>query len=304
MDSIRGFHANHLHRPRFFVTSLLIPALPAAAWAAVDPVIRCPDWRLHAPAVQLAAASAGQSRKDFESRLVPSGGTAAAPDPQEPAEPAAAGCPGHRVRPGETLSGIAASRLGDPRRWGEIADANGGVDPARLRAGAVLRIPCGPSAETAGAGQADGAGEEASGGGDEDTVRKRGGGFLRRLFGGGRRQAAPPQAEGSDGAGQADGTERADGTEAAPAAPPPPPLPVWKARRGEFFADVLSRWGEKAGYTVIADSAEAWRLGVPVRIQADFEAAVAELVRGLGHGGTSPRVRIYPNRVVRLGGPV
>ena len=33
-------------------------------------------------------------------------------------------------------------------------------------------------------------------------------------------------------------------------------------------------------------------------------AAVAELIRGMGHDGVPPRVRLYPNQVLRLGGPL
>ncbi len=88
------------------------------------------------------------------------------------------------------------------------------------------------------------------------------------------------------------------------AAPPPPPLPVWTARAGEYLADVLKRWGGTAGWTVIVDSSDAWRLRVPLRVQASFDDAVGEIVRGLAHDGVPPRIRLYPNNVLRLGGPL
>jgi len=86
--------------------------------------------------------------------------------------------------------------------------------------------------------------------------------------------------------------------------PPAPPVPVWTAKRGDYLRDVLMRWGKTAGWTVIVDSTDAWRLAVPVRIQAPFDEAVGEIVRGLGHSGLPPRVRLYPNKVLRLGGPL
>ena len=87
-------------------------------------------------------------------------------------------------------------------------------------------------------------------------------------------------------------------------APPLPPPPVWTAKQGEFLADVLTRWGKTAGWTVIVDTTDAWRLAVAFRLQAGFEPAVAELIRGMGHDGVPPRVRLYPNNVLRLGGPL
>ncbi|MXX91321.1 MAG: hypothetical protein F4213_06475 [Boseongicola sp. SB0677_bin_26] len=83
-----------------------------------------------------------------------------------------------------------------------------------------------------------------------------------------------------------------------------PLLPEWNATSGEFLSDVLKRWGSTAGYTVLIDTSDAWKLGVDIRIRGSFEAAVDELVYGLGHDGSPPRVRLYPNAVLRLGGPL
>ena len=65
---------------------------------------------------------------------------------------------------------------------------------------------------------------------------------------------------------------------------------------------VLHRWAKSANYRVVVGTSDAWTLGVPVHLQGDFETAVNQLVRGLGSDGQAPPVRIYSNRVVRLGG--
>jgi hypothetical protein len=49
----------------------------------------------------------------------------------------------HQVTERDTLAGLAATYLGDPRRWREIAEANGIDDPLRLPAGAALVMPGG-----------------------------------------------------------------------------------------------------------------------------------------------------------------
>lgn len=47
----------------------------------------------------------------------------------------------HNVGAGQTLAGIAADTLGDPRRWREIAEANGIDDPLNLPSGLPLVVP-------------------------------------------------------------------------------------------------------------------------------------------------------------------
>ena len=49
--------------------------------------------------------------------------------------------PHHVVRSGESLFGIARARLGDGRRWQEIAAVNPGLTPANVRAGQRVRLP-------------------------------------------------------------------------------------------------------------------------------------------------------------------
>ena len=47
----------------------------------------------------------------------------------------------HVVKPNDSLWKIARTHYGDGERWGEIAAANSGVDPKRLRPGARLELP-------------------------------------------------------------------------------------------------------------------------------------------------------------------
>lgn len=49
----------------------------------------------------------------------------------------------HTVAKGETLGAIARHWYGDPKRYPEIAAANGITDPDRIQVGQVLRIPLG-----------------------------------------------------------------------------------------------------------------------------------------------------------------
>jgi hypothetical protein len=61
---------------------------------------------------------------------------------QERASPAARGNLQHRVRPGETLEGLAQIYLGDNLRWPEIHKANPGIaDPNRIDPGSLVVIP-------------------------------------------------------------------------------------------------------------------------------------------------------------------
>ncbi|TCK22871.1 peptidoglycan-binding protein [Pseudonocardia endophytica] len=47
----------------------------------------------------------------------------------------------HTLAGGDTLAGLAATYLGDPARWRELATENGIVDPIALPSGTTLRIP-------------------------------------------------------------------------------------------------------------------------------------------------------------------
>lgn len=47
----------------------------------------------------------------------------------------------YAVQDGDTLWDIAATHLGDPQRWQEIADLNGVDDPENLQIGTVLQLP-------------------------------------------------------------------------------------------------------------------------------------------------------------------
>lgn len=237
------------------------------------------------PPVVLASAQEGQTRAAFEAR-------AARPAPATATATAkvAESCT-HAVVAGDTLGEISSSRLGTAKRWREIVTLNPGLKPGSLQIGSVLKIPCSVG---------DGAGEGGAGSPPARAAPRGGGGlpeWLRKALGGpSAEEAARPEAPASQA--------KAEAVEEEPAPPPLPPPPVWTAAQGEFLADVLARWGETAGWTVIVDTTDAWRLHVAFRTEAAFDAAVAELVRGMGHDGVPPMVRLYPNNVLRLGGPL
>ena len=220
----------------------------------------------------LANVEDGQTKQAFEA-------SSGRPVPPASGPTLARSC-SHVVAAGDTLGKIAATKLGKSSRWREIATLNPGVTPSRLRIGSTLKLPC---------AAADGAGE--AGAGDPPARTP----FLQRL----RQSLSGPSAP-ETAASPAPASE-SEAAEEKPALPPPP---VWTAAQGEFLADVLARWGKAAGWTVIVDTTDAWRLGVAFRLQAGFEPAVAELIRGMGHDGMPPRVRLYPNNVLRLGGPL
>ena len=291
------------------LTAALLAGLsaPAPAVAQSGPpagLIRCPDWQRYAPQVRLARASDGQTAEVFTRRAAQGAPVAKPSSTRAPTATRPKGASGpvsasatqtcsHIVAKGDTLSKVSARYLGSAGRWREIQSANRGLDPNRLRIGQRITLPCARPAVTPPSG-----------------APAAGTGFLARLFGGGG-AATTGSRPAKETSGALSKTAKTAGPTPAPSKPAPaivvpstPPLPVWTAKRGEYLADVLRRWGKVAGYTVIIDSTDAWRLGVPIRLKAGFEDAVDELVSGLAHDGTPPRVRLYPNAVLRLGGPL
>ena len=75
---------------------------------------------------------------------------------------------------------------------------------------------------------------------------------------------------------------------------------LWKARRGERLDNVLARWGQRAGYTVIIRDRYPWVMGVSYQRTGDFIAAVEDLLKGFATAGRSPGVTIYANNVMML----
>ena len=63
----------------------------------------------------------------------------AAPPPSSPA-PAGAGRT-HTVRRGDTLWSIAKRTYGDGQKWRQIAEANPGLEPTKLRVGQQIVLP-------------------------------------------------------------------------------------------------------------------------------------------------------------------
>jgi LysM repeat protein len=71
--------------------------------------------------------------------------TASPPAPvaaaMEPAKPATASPGTYTIARGDTLAKIATKLYGDPKKWTAIAQANPGLNPARVKVGQVLKLP-------------------------------------------------------------------------------------------------------------------------------------------------------------------
>ena len=279
-----------------FVISLLVAPVSALAGqhsANVGELIQCPDWRLYAPPLVRNTEAPEQTPQVLETPT---------PPPQSAPNTTADQTCSHVIADGETLAQIAARHLGAASRWQEIVAANPDLDPVGLAIGRSIMLPCHPSS---------GVGQGVTTPQDPQAVRPRNG-LWATLFGGrsgvfsptASDQVAPVSGPVVERQGEHPAPAIVPRLGSGPAAPPAPPAPIWTAGQGEFLDDILLRWGQAAGWTVLIDTHDSWRLQVPVQIQGEFEEAVAELIRGLGHGGVPPRVRTHPNKVLRLGGPL
>jgi hypothetical protein len=108
---------------------------------------------------------------------------------------------------------------------------------------------------------------------------------------------------------QADPQMEADGNELAlllrrPAAAPelapaPPDPPLWVAEAGRTLRETLQDWAAKAGWTLVWQSSFDYPLMAPARLDGDFAAAVAALLRGFSEATPPPAARIFrANNVV------
>ncbi|MCY4288602.1 MAG: TcpQ domain-containing protein [Aestuariivita sp.] len=285
--------------------SAALPPVPAPS--SIANLIRCPDWQTYVPVISRPAAAEQQTAPQFAARTTDTITTTPLADTtrQTPPSavgrvPAGSGLPACTliIRAGDTYSRIAQQQLGNSKRWREIARLNPNLKPEALKVGQTIKLPCAAGTQVAT--------------GDNPVVappkKPRRGWWI---FGGNRpaaktdrqpagprdlqQQAAPPVPTA--------GADRKV-AKATAVVKPKPTLPLWTAKKDEFLADVIKRWGKEAGYTVIVASTDAWQLSVPIRLRAEFEDAVDELIAGMAHDGTPPRVRIYPNAVLRLGGPL
>ena len=78
------------------------------------------------------------------------------------------------------------------------------------------------------------------------------------------------------------------------------PDPIWTAKRGSDFTQIVQKWAKKAGYRVVTKSNAVWKIDVDVRIQGNFERSLQELVKGMANGGRAPGIKIYPNKIIEI----
>ncbi|MCY4304373.1 MAG: TcpQ domain-containing protein [Aestuariivita sp.] len=285
------------------LASSAAPQSPVSGPMMSEPsgLIQCPDWQKYASPVSLVRMSENQTDAQFVTRTTRSSPTTSRDKTvssrsdgiRQEQEQAARLLPtacSYTIKQGDTFGKIARATLGASNRWREIAALNSDRNPLKLRIGDTIALPCQPAPSVATTDTAPKT--------ETTTSRWRWWPFGRTQQSSHDDTSSSPE---TTPANHESGTTQAD--EKAPIVDSPP-LPIWEAAPNEYLRDVLQRWGDTAGYTVIIDTSDAWQLGVPIRIKAAFEAAVDELVSGLAHDGTPPRVRLYPNAVLRLGGPL
>ena len=219
------------------------------------------------------------------------------------------------VQPGETLGGIALSRLGDAARWPEIATLNSLPSDGRINHGAVLDLPC------------DGTGRNEYRDPDPPPVDGR---DLATAISDARKE----RQHGPD-LGNSSGTDIPPLPEKSliPAEDPKPaltstsvtqPFPpekadmtlsdhhnaetgedgggvaVWQSRRGTLLDDVIARWTLAAGFRLIIRDRWSWKLDYDYEFTGDMKEAITDLMSGYSHTLPAPLVTFYSNDVVVL----
>ncbi|MYE36657.1 MAG: LysM peptidoglycan-binding domain-containing protein [Rhodobacteraceae bacterium] len=229
----------------------------------------------------------------------------------------------HLVQPGETLSGIALSRLGDTARWREIASFNQLPSDGRINHGTVLNLPC--------KGNGDGEYRNPKPP-QEDTrdlataisdTRKEMQSLPVIGKAGSKGQIITPDMVSPVGAGKsleqpedldpAKPKDQATQTFPPEGAGPIPPdfsnsetvqddegIPVWKASGGALLDEVIANWTLGAGYRLIIRDRWSWKLDYDYQFEGDLKDAIEDLLSGYSYTSPTPIVTFYTNNVVVL----
>jgi hypothetical protein len=271
--------------PKFqskFLTALFL-TLSVPTPSLAQQLIQCPEWRSlikqanpivlakSSPKTPFNEAVLQENLKPLSNKgpVKPAAKTRGASAKINTTPISSATCPTYKVKAGDTLAGIAQKMLGSAKRYPELLVANTETVKSvkSLKIGIVLSIPCATPKLTA------------------KPLPKRMGGLLKKS-----ETVVLPEPKATSKV-----------KPLAVIAPKPIPLPVWRAKSGEYLSDVIKRWGETAGYTVIVGDGGDWRLGVPVQETGTFEDTLAKLIKGFAANGQPPAVRVFSNKVIKIG---
>lgn len=249
-----------------------------ATTAQAATLIQCPDWQslvAHTPTITLAkhapkvAFDKKLSQRDITAKA---GSGLGSPKTTRTKTASNQSCPTYKVKRGDTLANISQKFLGTPKRYKDLMAANKSkvTSVEALPVGTVLTIPCDLGTAVAKVS-------------NPKPKSKKTGGFST-IF---AKQSKPLAVS-------------------KPIVKPIPikpakPLPIWTARSGEYLSDVIKRWGKKAGYKIILTGSDAWLLHVPIKEVGTFEDSLQRLIKGFSAQGTAPSVRIFSNKVIKIG---
>ena len=249
-------------------------ALALSSPVAAQQLIQCPDWKSLIPTSQSYALRKGAPKSSFEQVVLASASSQRDANVQSSGKPRA-GSPGSP----HPLSALKATstppRAACPKYTVQKGDSLSKIAKAQL--GDAKRYP---------------------------ELARANGLKVAAPLGVGQQLTMPcaqATAETSKVAGATTKSSKAVAVKAP--APKLVPLPVLNAKAGEYLTDTITRWGKTAGYKVIKDGVDDWRLSVPVTVEGTFEEALQQLVRGFEGTGRPPGVSIYSNKVVKVGTP-
>ena len=264
---------------------LMMFGLSLTSPSTASTLIQCPDWQSLVPRSQTVALNNRAPKTSFEDAIArvavldtKAGATTSSGKPKTKrgrklAAASPATCPSYTVKRGDTLAKISKTFLGSYNRYPSLVAANKGKISARkpLKVGTVLTIPC-DLQKVANVSK---------------VSNKREATALKKAQAAQSKKAALAKA--------------AAQTVSPKLVTPAKPLPVWKARSGEYLTDVIKRWGKTAGYQVIATGTGDWKLKVPLKEVGSFEDALRRIVKGFSSQGYPPSVRVFSNKVVKIG---